>query len=106
MVAIKINDNCGTAHELEGEIGQSLMEVSVSNGVPGIDANCGGSCACATCHVYVNNEFFDKLDSPDDVEESMLEFVTDRKGTSRLSCQVILSESIDGIEVDVPESQG
>lgn len=88
-----------------GEIGRSVMEIARSNGVPGIDADCGGVCACATCHVYVDAAFLEKLPPMTDCEEPMLEFVDDRRTNSRLACQIEFNELLDGLRVTTPERQ-
>lgn len=98
-------DHSGNRKEVEGKSDASLMEVAVQNMVPGIDADCGGACACATCHVYVQKEWFDKLSPKDDMEESMLDFAENVEDNSRLSCQIILSSDLDGIVVTTPEQQ-
>ncbi|MEM9233746.1 MAG: 2Fe-2S iron-sulfur cluster-binding protein [Pseudomonadota bacterium] len=82
------------------------MEVAVKHGVPGIDADCGGACACATCHVMVEPAFQEKTGDPSPMEESMLDFASERTEASRLSCQITLSEEIDGLVVKLPEFQG
>jgi 2Fe-2S ferredoxin len=74
--------------------------------VPGIDADCGGACACATCHVYVDEAFLDKVGKPSPMEDSMLDFASERKSNSRLSCQIGVSDALDGLRVTVPEFQG
>ena len=82
--------------------GESLMELARANGVAGIDGDCGGGCACATCHVYVAPEWWDKVGAPDDIEADMLDMVSDvRRETSRLSCQIKLSPEFDGLYVTV-----
>jgi len=81
------------------------MEVAVKNGVRGIDADCGGACACATCHVYVAPEWLDKLESKGATEASMLEFADGVEATSRLACQLKVSDVLDGLTVRLPESQ-
>jgi len=96
----------GKQHEVNVENGLSIMEGAVQNGVPGIDADCGGACACATCHVYVKEEWLDKLPEQDDSEKDMLDFAFETKKNSRLSCQLILEDQHDGIIVNLPEKQG
>ena len=81
------------------------MEGAVQNNIPGIDADCGGSMACATCHVYVKEEWFDKLDKKEDGEEDMLDTAYEPNKNSRLSCQLIVSEKLDGLIVHLPEKQ-
>ena len=96
----------GKQHEVNVENGLSIMEGAVQNGVPGIDADCGGACACATCHVYVKEEWLDKLPVQGDSEKDMLDFAFETKKNSRLSCQLILEDQHDGIIVNLPEKQG
>jgi len=81
------------------------MEAAVQNMIPGIDADCGGACACATCHVYVAADWIPKLKAKDDMEDSMLDFAEEVKDNSRLSCQILMSDELDGITVSTPESQ-
>jgi len=81
-------DHEGNSREIEAKAGTTIMEAAVQNLVPGIDADCGGACACATCHVYVDEAWFGKLKARDDMEESMLDFAEDVRDTSRLSCQI------------------
>lgn len=84
------------------DLDQSLMELGKSNGVDGILADCGGACACATCHVYVDDDWMDEVGPPDDIEAEMLDMVSDTaKPTSRLSCQIKLREALDGLKVTV-----
>lgn len=96
----------GTKHEVEAETGLTVMEVAVKNNVPGIDADCGGACACATCHVYVADDFMDKTGQASSMEESMLDFATEKTDNSRLSCQISLTDAMDGLSVTLPEFQG
>ena len=91
-------------HEVQN--GLTVMEGAVQNDVPGIDADCGGGMACATCHVYVNDEWFDKLPSKEDGEEDMLDMAFEPKKNSRLSCQITISEELDGLTVNIPSRQG
>jgi 2Fe-2S ferredoxin len=81
------------------------MEIALSNDVPGIEADCGGSCACGTCHVYIENNWLNKLEEKSDMENSMLEFTDNVKENSRLSCQIEFKDDLDGLEVKLPESQ-
>ena len=94
-----------TAFEVEANPGATVMETAVDNDVPGIVAECGGACSCATCHVYVEPEWLDRLPPPDAQEDGMLDCVLDRQPNSRLSCQVRINANLDGIVVRVPESQ-
>ena len=81
------------------------MENAVRNSVPGIEAECGGACACATCHVYVDDEWTEKVGGPDVMEEDMLDFAYDMRPNSRLSCQIRVTSELDGLVVHVPEQQ-
>lgn len=105
MAKITFVEHNGTKHEVEAENGLSVMEAATNNLVPGIDADCGGACACATCHVYVEEGFLPKTGTANDMEETMLDFAEDRKETSRLSCQIKVSDELDGLVVHLPESQ-
>ena len=95
----------GNSHEVSAYVGESLMEAAVSNNVPGIDADCGGNCACATCHVFVNPEWIAKVGERREMENSMLEFSENQKPNSRLACQIQVSEEHEGLTVEIPESQ-
>ena len=90
---------------VEAEIGSTVMETAVRNGVPGIEAECGGACACATCHVYVAEGWYEKVGAPQPMEEDMLDFAWEVRPNSRLSCQIKVTEDLDGLVVDVPERQ-
>ena len=105
MPKITFIDAQGTSRDVETKASTSIMEAAVQNMIPGIDADCGGACACATCHVYVAAEWLPKLKAKDDMEESMLDFAEDVQENSRLSCQIIMSDELDGITVTTPESQ-
>ena len=95
----------GTPHSIDVPPGQSVMEGAVRNGVPGIDADCGGNCACATCHVYVDEAWLPKVEGPLEGEKSMLEYVQNAKSNSRLSCQMAVTAELDGLVVRMPERQ-
>ena len=97
----------GTAHEVEVPVGMSVMRGAVSNGVPGIDADCGGECACATCHVYVDAAWLDRtgLPVPGSQEAAMLSFAAVAEPNSRLSCQITVTPALDGLVVRMPEGQ-
>ena len=97
---IKVTDREGKRHEFEGDTNSTLMEILRDAGLD-IEASCGGCCACATCHVYVNDKWLDKINPIDDDEESMLDQTFDVKETSRLSCQISLSDDLDGIELEL-----
>ena len=93
-------------HTIEVQNGLTVMEGAVQNDIPGIDADCGGGMACATCHVYVNDEWFDKITPKQDGEEDMLDMAFEPKKNSRLSCQIIVSDELDGLIVNIPSKQG
>lgn len=105
MPKVTYIEHDGTEHTLDLKVGQSVMEGAVKNNVPGIDADCGGACACATCHVSVDADWFEKTGGPSVMEESMLDFAQELTPTSRLSCQILMSEALDGLIVRLPESQ-
>ena len=105
MAKITYIEHNGTSHTVEVKKGLSVMEGAVQNNIPGIDADCGGSMACATCHVYVKEEWFDKLPKKEDGEEDMLDMAFEPKKNSRLSCQLIVSDEIDGLVVNIPSKQ-
>lgn len=96
----------GTQHEVDAVNGVSLMRAAVDHNVPGIDADCGGACACATCHVYVAEEWREKTGEPAAMEEDMLDFAFDVRPNSRLSCQIKIKPELDGLVVNTPERQG
>ena len=93
-------------HEIDVQNGLTVMEGAVQNDVPGIDADCGGGMACATCHVYVNEDWIDKLPDKEDGEEDMLDMAYEPKSNSRLSCQITVSDELDGLVVSIPTKQG
>lgn len=95
----------GTEHVVEAEVGATVMETAVRNMVPGIEAECGGACACATCHVYVEEAWREATGEPEPMEEDMLDFAYDVRPNSRLSCQIKVTEALDGLVVHVPERQ-
>jgi 2Fe-2S ferredoxin len=95
----------GTRYEVAAENGSTVMENAIRNGVPGIEAECGGACACATCHVYVDEEWRSVTGQPEPMEEDMLDFAYEVRPTSRLSCQIRVSDALDGLVVTVPERQ-
>jgi 2Fe-2S ferredoxin len=105
MARITFIQHNGTEQTVEGKDGMSVMETAVKNMVPGIDADCGGACACATCHVYVEPEWMSKTGSRSQMEEDMLDFAFDVRDSSRLSCQIKVSDQLDGLRVRVPEKQ-
>ena len=92
-------------YTIDVENGLTVMEGAVQNDIPGIDADCGGSMACATCHVYVDDKWFDKIPKAEDAEIDMIDMAFEPKKNSRLSCQIIVNEELDGLEVTTPEKQ-
>jgi 2Fe-2S ferredoxin len=95
----------GETHKVEAATGTTVMEAAVRAMVPGIEAECGGACACATCHVYVDEAWKEKVGGPSPMEEDMLDFAYDVAETSRLSCQIKVTDELDGLVVRVPERQ-
>ena len=106
MAKITYIEHNGKSHEIEVANGLTVMEGAVQNNIPGIDADCGGSCACATCHVYVNEKWFGKLVKKESAEEDMLDMAYEPKKFSRLSCQITVEDSLDGLVVKMPSKQG
>lgn len=98
-------EHSGKEHTIELEDGFSLMEGAVRNGIPGIDADCGGQCACATCHVHIPAEWMALTGTAGEQETEMLDLAPERDDSSRLSCQIMMSPELDGIVVQMPESQ-
>tara|TARA_Y100000590_G_scaffold271489_1_gene304797 strand:- start:1843 stop:2163 length:321 start_codon:yes stop_codon:yes gene_type:complete len=105
MPKITYIESSGNRKTIEVEKGLSVMEGAVQNNIPGIDADCGGSMACATCHVYVKEEWFNKLPKAEDAEQDMIDMAFEPKKNSRLSCQLIVSEELDGLIVTTPSKQ-
>ena len=105
MPKITYIDSDGATHVVEAEIGVTVMEAAMQNGVPGIIASCGGSCACATCHVHVDAHWFPLLSERSNEEQDMLDSAVDVDETSRLSCQITVSEELDGLKVTVAARQ-
>ena len=105
MAKITYIENNEKTHTIEVANGLSVMEGAVQNNIPGIDADCGGSMACATCHVYVKEEWFDKLPKKEDGEEDMIDMAYEPNKFSRLSCQLIVSDELEGLVVNLPEKQ-
>ena len=93
-------------HTIDVQNGLTVMEGAVQNDIPGIDADCGGGMSCATCHVYINQEWLSKLPEKEDGEEDMLDMAFEPKKNSRLSCQLIVSDILDGLVVNIPTKQG
>jgi 2Fe-2S ferredoxin len=106
VVKVTFVEHSGSEHEVEAKEGLTLMEVAVKAGVPGIDADCGGACACATCHVYVDEAYTRKTGEPSPMEESMLDFASERQDNSRLSCQIAVTGELEGAKIRIPEFQG
>ena len=106
MPTIKFIDFAGTERSVDAAVGASVMESAVRNNIPGIDADCGGACACATCHVYVDDAWTDKVGEPAAMEADMLDFASDVQANSRLSCQVRVKPELDGLIVRTPARQG
>ena len=105
MPKITFRDYQGTSKTIEVENGLSVMEGAIQKEIPGIDADCGGSMACATCHVYVDDQWFNKIPKAEDAEIDMIDMAFEPKKNSRLSCQIIVNEELDGLEVTTPEKQ-
>lgn len=95
----------GAENVIDVENGSNLMQGAVNNLIDGIVAECGGGCSCATCHVYIDESWLDKVDAPSDIELEMIGCVPDPKANSRLSCQIVVTEELDGLVVHVPDSQ-
>ena len=106
MAKITYIENNGKSHSVDVADGLTVMEGAVQNNIPGIDADCGGGMACATCHVYVKDEWLDKLSSKEDGEEDMLDMAFEPKKNSRLSCQLVVSDELNGLIVNIPSKQG
>ncbi len=105
MAKITYVEHDGTEHVIDVKTGLTVMEGAVKNNIPGIDADCGGACACATCHVYVDDAWLDKTGERSAMEESMLDFAEGVQDNSRLSCQIKVTDELDGLKVTMPESQ-
>jgi 2Fe-2S ferredoxin len=106
MASITFTDSKGKARTVEGAEGSTLMETAIQNNVPEIVAECGGACACATCHVYVDEPFMAKVGKASGMEEDMLDFAYEVKPNSRLSCQIKITAALDGLHVTTPARQG
>ena len=105
MVKITFIDSSGTARTVEAQLGATDMETAIKHGIPGIEAECGGACACATCHVYVDEAWREKTGAPSPMEEDMLDFGYDVRPNSRLSCQIKVTAALDGLVVTTPARQ-
>ena len=105
MPKITYIDSTGNQKTIDVAIGLSVMEGAIQNNIPGIEADCGGGMACATCHVYVKEEWFNKLPKAEDAEQDMIDMAFEPKKNSRLSCQLIVSDELDGLVVTTPSKQ-
>jgi 2Fe-2S ferredoxin len=105
MAKIKYVEHNGKEHVVDVQPGMTVMEGAVKNMIPGIDADCGGACACATCHVYVDNAWLGKIEPMQEMEKTMLDFAEGVEPSSRLSCQIRITEALDGMTVRMPKSQ-
>jgi ferredoxin, 2Fe-2S len=105
MPKITYIDSAGTARTVDATAGSTVMETAIRNEIPGIEAECGGSCACATCHVYVDEAWREKTGEPSPMEEDMLDFGYEVRPNSRLSCQIKVTDELDGLVVRTPERQ-
>jgi 2Fe-2S ferredoxin len=105
MAKITYIDSAGTARTIDAETGSTVMETAIKNDVPGIEAECGGACACATCHVYIDDAWREKVGGPSPMEEDMLDFGYDVRPSSRLSCQIKVTDELDGLVVTTPSRQ-
>ena len=106
MAKITFINADGAARTVDAENGSTAMEAAIRNDIPGIDAECGGACACATCHVYVDDAWVAKTGKAQPMEEDMLDFAFDVRPTSRLSCQIKISDALDGLVLHTPARQG
>src|SRR5450432_2770596 len=105
MTKITFKDAAGASRTVEAQDGSTVMETAIKNAVPGIEAECGGACACATCHVYVDEPWRAKTGEPSPMEEDMLDFGYDVRANSRLSCQIKVTPELDGLVVTTPAKQ-
>ncbi len=105
MTQVTFIDAGGAERTIDAPAGISVADAALMNRVPGIEADCGGFCACATCHVYLDDTWFDQVPPPEELEAAMLDQAVDRRASSRLSCQLMLSDALDGIVVHTPASQ-
>ena len=106
MPKITYIEHDGTERSVDAELGATVMETAIRNSVPGIVAECGGACSCATCHVHVDEAWSEKVGPPSPMEEDMLDFAFDVRPTSRLSCQIKVADELDGLIVRTPTQQG
>ena len=106
MAKITYNTHDSKIHTIDVQNGLTVMEGAVQNDIPGIDADCGGGMACATCHIYIKEDWWDKIPNKEDGEEDMLDMAYEPNKFSRLSCQIIVSDELDGLVVSIPSKQG
>jgi 2Fe-2S ferredoxin len=105
MPKVTYIEHNGETHVVEGDVGQTVMETAIKHAIPGIIAECGGACSCATCHVYVDEAWQEATGTPSPMEEDMLDFAFEVQPNSRLSCQIRLKPELDGLVVRIPEHQ-
>ena len=105
MVKVTYIEPGGREHAIDATPDRNLMEVALNNSIPGIDGDCGGACACATCHVYVDEACADRIPAPSETEDAMLDFVIGRSPLSRLSCQIRTTADLDGLKIHLPFAQ-
>ncbi|WP_079437240.1 2Fe-2S iron-sulfur cluster-binding protein [Zoogloea sp. LCSB751] len=105
MPTLTFIEHNGTRHQIHGEVGQSVMQAATFAMLPGIQGDCGGACSCATCHAYVDEAWADRFPSATGTEDEMLDNVTERRANSRLSCQLVIEEGMDGLLIHLPASQ-
>jgi len=105
MPKITFIEHDATVHEVDADNGTTVMEAALDNNIPGIDADCGGQCACATCHVFINGDWAAKVPELGDMEETMLELAEGVTEYSRLACQIPMTDALDGLKVELPEAQ-
>lgn len=105
MVHVCVTDHGGTTREFDAEAGQTLRDAILEAGLPGIEALCGGAATCGTCHVYIQQDWAERVPASREEEDLMLEYVVDKRETSRLSCQIVLDDNLDGLRVATPEYQ-
>jgi 2Fe-2S ferredoxin len=105
MAKITFIDSSGVARSVEAQVGSTVMETAIKHGIPGVEAECGGACACATCHVYVDEAWREITGAPSPMEEDMLDFGYDVRANSRLSCQIKVTDALDGLVVATPARQ-
>ena len=106
MTKVTFIDAAGASRTVDAQVGSTVMETALRNSVPGIEAECGGACACATCHVYVSPDWTEVVGKPSQMEEDMLDFASDVRPNSRLSCQIKVTSQLDGLVVSTPAKQG